>query len=148
MVPSCTEHGPAWQLVRTGLVVDVGLVRDGAILLCRRATEPEVGRWALPGGFVDPGETPEAAARREVREETGVEAELVGLVGLYPTWYLRSQWIVSATYLGSCVEEPLADGREVSELGWFKPDSLPGELASSHREKASSVLAFSRKAAV
>jgi 8-oxo-dGTP diphosphatase len=58
--------------------VGVALVRDGAVLLSRRARPPKKGEWDLVGGFVDDGETPEAAASREVREETGCRA--VGLV--------------------------------------------------------------------
>lgn len=55
----------------------------GHLLLIRRAHEPFMDRYALPGGFVDVGETVEAAALRELKEETGVEGRVVGLIGVY-----------------------------------------------------------------
>jgi ADP-ribose pyrophosphatase YjhB (NUDIX family) len=58
------------------------VVRDdaGRLLLVRRAHEPSRGLWSLPGGRVEPGETAEAAAVREVREETGLDVEVGALV--------------------------------------------------------------------
>jgi 8-oxo-dGTP diphosphatase len=55
----------------------------GRVLLIRRARPPFEGRHALPGGFVDVGETVEAACRRELEEETGVKAGRLRLVGVY-----------------------------------------------------------------
>ena len=48
-------------------------MRDGLVMLTRRAREPQAGWWDLPGGFLEPGEHPEAALIREVREELGVD---------------------------------------------------------------------------
>ncbi len=66
------------------LTVDCVVVdEDGQFLLIRRRNPPFAGRLALPGGFVDVGEPVEAACRREVREETGVELGRLELVGVY-----------------------------------------------------------------
>jgi 8-oxo-dGTP diphosphatase len=60
------------------VVVGAAIVRDGRVLACRRtAPAPAAGRWELPGGKVEPGETPEAALLREVREELGCEIAFV-----------------------------------------------------------------------
>jgi 8-oxo-dGTP diphosphatase len=68
----------------------VGIVclRNDDVLLIRRGTPPRIGEWSLPGGRIEPGETVRAAALRELNEETGVEARLVGLIdvvdGIFP----------------------------------------------------------------
>ena len=64
-------------------VVAVGgvVVRDGALLLVERATDPHAGRWSIPGGHVEPGETLADAVERELREETGLAVRCGGLLG-------------------------------------------------------------------
>ncbi len=56
---------------------------DGGIVLIQRAIEPGYGKWTFPGGFVERGEVAEEAAARETLEETGLEIETTGIVGLY-----------------------------------------------------------------
>jgi ADP-ribose pyrophosphatase YjhB (NUDIX family)/ribosomal protein S27AE len=56
---------------------------DGGMVLIQRAIEPGYGLWTFPGGFVERGEVAEAAAARETLEETGLEIEVTGIVGLY-----------------------------------------------------------------
>ena len=60
--------------------VGVVVLRGEEVLLVRRGTAPRLGQWSLPGGRIEWGETAEAAALRELTEETGVEAELLGLI--------------------------------------------------------------------
>jgi ADP-ribose pyrophosphatase YjhB (NUDIX family) len=64
------------------LGVSVSVWREGKVLLVERAKEPK-GIWAFPGGHVEPGESLEAAAVRELHEETGLSVRLEGLLGLY-----------------------------------------------------------------
>lgn len=74
--------------VRPIPAVGVVCIRGDEVLLIRRGAPPRMGEWSLPGGRIEPGESTEAAALRELREETGVSAELIGLVdvvdGLFP----------------------------------------------------------------
>lgn len=55
------------------LIADVVLVRGDRVLLVQQRNEPAVGKWSLPGGRAEPGETPLATALREIREELGIE---------------------------------------------------------------------------
>jgi len=65
------------------LAVDAIVVLQEGIVLIRRDRPPYEGCYALPGGFVEPGESVEEAVCREAKEETGLELELLGLVGVY-----------------------------------------------------------------
>jgi 8-oxo-dGTP diphosphatase len=74
--PMSTREYPARPLVGIGAVV----LRPDAVLLVRRARPPSIGQWSIPGGAQELGETAEAAARRELWEETGLVVGLMELV--------------------------------------------------------------------
>jgi ADP-ribose pyrophosphatase len=65
------------------LTVDAIILYDGKLVLIRRGNEPFKGRLALPGGFVEKDETVEQAVIRETKEETGLDTEIVRLIGVY-----------------------------------------------------------------
>ncbi|MDQ2935758.1 MAG: NUDIX domain-containing protein [Chloroflexota bacterium] len=93
------------------------LERDASILLLRRAVEPGLGAWDLPAGYLDPGESPEEAARRETFEESGLEVDLLRLVGVYTS---RPGNAVASIYLARQAD-PSAAVRldaESSEFAW------------------------------
>lgn len=70
-----------WQ--RIALTVDAVIPYQGGVVLIQRLNPPFQGAWAIPGGFVEPGETVEAACVREAEEETGLAVEIERLVGVY-----------------------------------------------------------------
>jgi 8-oxo-dGTP diphosphatase len=105
-------------------------------LMIRRKHDPFAGRWALPGGFVDENEPLETAARRELREETGVTAaELEQLRTFGDPGRDPRGWTVSVVFLGrvdaEAVKAEAADDAEA--VGWFPLDSPP-ELAFDHAD--------------
>jgi 8-oxo-dGTP diphosphatase len=102
------------------------------VLLARRAVEPFLGLWDIPGGFVNAHESLEEAVRRELREEAGIEIEVGRLVVTLPDSYGDAgDPTVSAFYECRILSgEPRPDD-DVSELRWFTPADLPppAELA-------------------
>jgi 8-oxo-dGTP diphosphatase len=114
------------------LMVDVVIPSGEGVVLIRRASDPFEGRWALPGGFVEVGETVEAAATREAAEETGLAVELAGLVGVYsePDRDPRGH-NVSVAFLARVVGGDLVAATDAAEVAALDPDSV--ELAFDHR---------------
>ena len=118
------------RLTVDAVILDPGL----GILLIRRGRPPFAGCWALPGGFVDLGETCEAACVREVREETGLEVSIVQLVGVYsdPSRDPRGH-TVSAVYLCRPVGGEASAGDDASDARWWR-DLTGVDLAFDHRQ--------------
>jgi 8-oxo-dGTP diphosphatase len=113
--------------------VDVVITTAGdRVVLVRRKHEP-VG-WALPGGFVDVGETLEAAAAREAKEETGLDVVLTDLLYVYsdPRRDPRRH-TVSAVFMGRAAGEPVGadDAAEARAFAW---DGLPAPVVFDHAE--------------
>ena len=114
------------------LMVDVVVPsEEGDILLIRRASEPYEGQWALPGGFVEVGETLEDAAAREAEEETGLSVEIVRLVGVYsdPDRDPRGH-NVSCAYLARVREGEPKAATDASEVSFLDPSTV--DLAFDH----------------
>ena len=95
---------------------------DGRVLLLNHLLRPHSG-WGLPGGFINAGEQPEDAFRREIREETGLEIEVLGLIRIRT---LKRH--VEILYLAKTDGTPEVNSREIIEFRWFEPDAPPPEM--------------------
>src|SRR5690348_13589260 len=110
---------------RPSVTVDVVLVtreRTPRVLLIRRKGDPFAGRWALPGGFIDMDETLEESARRELREETGMEpAELVQLHTFGDPGRDPRGRTISVAYLARIDRDQATAtaGDDAAEADWF-----------------------------
>ena len=134
----------------TGYNIGVGgaVVRDGKLLLVRRASRHGRGNWQLPGGFIEPDETMEQAVVREVQEEAGVLAEVEAVLGLrsrYDPGSGNGMYVV--LLLKPIGGEPIADGREVDHAGYFTLEQIEelNPLPPVNWEIAQRVLAQDRR---
>lgn len=124
--------------------VNVAIVSpDGKILLTRRsAVIREPGKWCLPGGHLDGGESWVDAVRRETREEVGLEIVSERLVGLYsdPALTVTEQPLekghhgqfVVALFLVTEFRGEVRPSHEVDAWEWFSPERLPSPMIKSH----------------
>jgi 8-oxo-dGTP diphosphatase len=101
--------------------VGVVCIRGDEVLLIRRGKPPREGEWSLPGGRIEPGERAVDAALRELREETGMEADIIGLIdvvdGLFPEAGMHYVLIDYAAVWRS--GEPVA-GDDAAEARFFR----------------------------
>ncbi len=104
------------------------------VLLIERGHDPFAGSWALPGGFIDLHEDLEAAARRELREETGVEVGPMAQLGAYGTPHRDPRGhTVGVAFLAVCGPDEVqpAAGDDAADCRWF-PAETPPTLAFDH----------------
>ena len=125
-------------------IVGVGavIVRDAQVLIVRRRFEPLAGRWSLPGGTLELGETLEAGVAREMREETGLDVEVGPVIEVFDR-ILRDDarrvryHFVLIDYLCWPTGGELCAGSDVDAAIWADPDLL---AQYSLTEKATSVI--------
>jgi 8-oxo-dGTP diphosphatase len=106
-------------------------MEGGGVVLVRRKNPPH--GWALPGGFVDGGESVATAARREAKEETGLDVELVELLGIYsdPARDPRGFFTISTVFIGRATGRPQG-GDDAAEAKVFTMDQLPSDVVFDH----------------
>ncbi len=116
------------------------VTRDGRVLLVKRAIPPYQGYWDIPGGFLEADEHPEAGALREVREETGLDIRLTGLLGFYVDRYTHGatedDHCLNIYFLARVVGGRERPADDAAELAWFAPGDLPDEVAFEHAHVA------------
>lgn len=114
------------SLRRPVLAASAACFRDGRLLLVRRANPPQL--WTLPGGRIEFGEAASEAARRELREETGVEAEIAGFAG-YREVRLReggelARHFVILAFAARWLAGEAEAGPELAAAEWIEPGTL------------------------
>lgn len=140
-----------YKYPRPAYTADTVLVADNgngglSVLLIKRGGEPFKGAWALPGGFVNEGESSVEAAKRELAEETGVnvpDTDSLALIGIYdaPGRDPRG-WTISAAYAAQVSRIVDAKGGDdAAEARWFPLNDLP-ELAFDHGRIIADVIAL------
>ena len=119
------------------------------ILLIKRRTLPFTGYWALPGGRVDPGETVEQTIAREVKEETGLDVEVVRKMGEYHEQGVQDG--VEYDYYPACFLVKMLSGEikkqesEIEEIKLFSLDAVPVVLAFEHTKMIKDFITWQEK---
>jgi 8-oxo-dGTP diphosphatase len=128
--PNDTPTKPCTPLLAVDTVIELTDRPGRPIVLIQMRFAPY--GWALPGGFVELGETLEAAAMREAREETGLDVSLISLLGCYsnPRRDPRG-YTVSAVYTARAAGNPAARD-DARAIGIFHCSAFPGALAFDH----------------
>jgi 8-oxo-dGTP diphosphatase len=123
---------PVTPQLTADVIIEMTLLDDKPIVLIERKYEPF--GWAIPGGFVEVGETIAAAARREALEETTLDVELDVLLGIYsnPKRDFRGH-IASAVFVGNASGRPEA-ADDAKDIALFDPYNVDVDLAFDHRQ--------------
>ena len=109
---------------------------QGRVLLLKHRFRPGTG-WGIPGGYIETGEQPEEALRRELREEAGLEIEKIEL---FLVRAFKKPRQVEIVYLCRAVGNPVQLNYEIEKAEWFSPNDLPPELPKDQTEQIHSAL--------
>lgn len=121
--PVCDECGYVVYFDPKVAVIAV-VIRDERVLLVQRSVAPGIGKWACPAGFVDYDEAPAEAALRELKEETGLDGQIEGLIDVFPKKDNGLANIVIA-YRVRIVGGTLVAGDDAQDAAWFTRNNLP-----------------------
>jgi len=116
---------------RPFLAVSAAIIRDGKILVVRRARKPAQDLFTMPGGVVESGETLEQAVKREVREETALEIQPVALAGYREALMRDKAGNLERHFVILCFASRWISGEpvlneELAEARWISPEELAG----------------------
>jgi 8-oxo-dGTP diphosphatase len=100
--------------------------REGRFLVLERGQEPYRGRWELPGGFVEAGESPAESVKREVFEETGLTVETPSIIGAYTSRYGdEGKWTVDVAFHCQAPHGEVSLSAESSDAAWVSIEQMP-----------------------
>jgi len=107
------------------VAVAVCILQDDKILLIRRGNEPMRHLWAMPAGFMDYDEDPQAAARREVLEETGLEVHIDRLLDVFHTPNDGGMANIVIVYAASITGGRMQTDDDADDVAWFRREDVP-----------------------
>jgi len=110
-------HNPT---IICGCIIEQG----DKVALCLRAIEPQKNTWTIPAGYLEFGESTEAAAQREALEETGMEVEIRELYSVFNVQHMHQVYII---YRAQFVQKNQEMGHESLAVKWFTEQTLPAE---------------------
>ena len=120
-----TREYPDYPRVGVGAVV----LHEGRVLLVKRGRPPALGKWSLPGGLVELGETTSAAAQREIAEECGIDVRLAGVAGVVDrvtrdeTGRVRYHYVL-VDYLAYAESDRVIAGSDAAEVQWVPAEQV------------------------
>jgi ADP-ribose pyrophosphatase YjhB (NUDIX family) len=130
----CKECGRKFH-INNSPAVGILIIKKGQVLLSKRGINPFKGYWDYPGGFLEFGEHPETAAKREVLEETGLVIEILDLLGIYINKdyeYQREKiYPQDAVYVAKIKSGRLEAKDDVIQLKWFSINAPPEKISFS-----------------
>ncbi|MDW8328201.1 MAG: NUDIX domain-containing protein [Anaerolineales bacterium] len=126
--PVCPACGHV-HFIDPKVAVCVLVERDGQVLMVRRRSDPERGKWSFPAGFVDAGEAPARAAEREALEETGLRVRVTALLDVIAKNEAVEAADILIVYRAEADDGAPAPGDDADEARYFPRNELPNELA-------------------
>ena len=110
------------------LAASIAVFRQGRVLIARRARAPLLGLYSLPGGVVELGETLREAALRELKEEVGIDAEVIGFLDhVEPIAYegarVRTHFVIAA-FVARWREGEARTSEEIDDFAWIEPGRI------------------------
>jgi 8-oxo-dGTP diphosphatase len=112
-------------------------IKDGKVLLARRARDPLAGAIDVIGGFIEPNEHPEAGAVREAKEETGLDLAIISLLGIYTDRYgVDGEPTINIHYIAEVRGGEMRAQDDVSALDWVDIDDAPVDEGFKNTQEA------------
>jgi ADP-ribose pyrophosphatase YjhB (NUDIX family) len=144
---TCAACGRSTYLAAKPAACGVLLDPAGRVLLGRRAGDPGAGQWDVLGGFMEPGETPEQALVRELREETGLDCTVGRYLGGFPDVYGdEGEPTLNLAFAARFAAGTPRAADDVSELAWFAPGELPAPAEFAFPSSVAILAAWTERA--
>jgi len=130
----CSQCEKVYYENPTPVVAVVARDENNKVLLIKRKLEPGKGEWALPSGFMELEESPEQAALRELKEETGIIGKYKRLIGVYANKSEIHGYLVNIIYEVEIIGGNICASDDATEAKFFALNQLPFLVFRSHRE--------------